>query len=57
MERGGGVLGLSFDGSGIVGGVDSDDEDVLLFDPSGPTWTLGFQTSTEATHVGGFAEV
>lgn len=42
---GSGALGLSFDGAGSVGGVDFDDEDVLLFDPSGPTWTLAYDGS------------
>lgn len=46
----GGLLGLSFDGSGSLGGVAFDDEDVLEYDPSGPTWTLAFDASAE--HAG-----
>jgi hypothetical protein len=45
-DAGGGQLGLSFDASGSVGGVDFDDEDVLLFDPGGPTWTLVYDGSS-----------
>jgi hypothetical protein len=41
----GGKLGLSFDGSGSLGGVSFDDEDVLLFDASGTTWTLAYDGS------------
>jgi hypothetical protein len=44
-DAGSGELGLSFDTSGSVGGIDFDDEDVLLFDPSGPTWTLAYDGS------------
>jgi hypothetical protein len=47
-DAGSGVLGLSFDASGSVGGVDFDDEDVLIFDPGGPTWTLVYDGSVEA---------
>jgi hypothetical protein len=46
----GGLLGLSFDGSGSLGGVAFDDEDVLEYDPSGPTWKLAFDASAE--HAG-----
>jgi hypothetical protein len=44
-DAGGGRLGLSFDGSGSVGGVVFDDEDVLLFQPSGPSWDLVYDGS------------
>lgn len=46
-DAGGGVLGLSFDASGSVGGVDFADEDVLLFDAGGPTWTLVYDGSVQ----------
>jgi hypothetical protein len=42
-----GTLGLSFDGSGQLGGVDFDDEDVLGYDPSGPTWSLLYDGSAQ----------
>lgn len=42
-----GTFALSFDGSGRLGGVDFDDEDVLLFDPGGPTWALAYDGSAE----------
>jgi hypothetical protein len=41
----GGILRLSFDTSGTVGGVVFDDEDALDYDPSGPTWTLAWDGS------------
>ncbi len=41
------MLGLSLDASGSVGGVDFDDEDVLRFDPGGPSWTLAYDGSAE----------
>jgi hypothetical protein len=44
---GGGVLVLSFDGSGSVGGVGFDDEDVLVFYPAGPTWMMLYDGSAE----------
>lgn len=44
--RPGGLLWASFDGSGSLGGVDFDDEDILAFDPGGPTWTLVYDGST-----------
>ncbi len=44
---GSGNLGLSFDGSGQLGGVDFDDEDVLEYDASGPTWSLAYDGSAE----------
>jgi len=40
-----GHLLLSFDGSGRIDGVDFDDEDVLEYDPAGPTWSLAFDGS------------
>ena len=40
-------LALSFDGSGMVGGVDFDDEDVLEYDAAGPTWSLAFDGSAQ----------
>jgi uncharacterized protein (TIGR03382 family) len=43
----GGTLGLSFDGSGSLGGVAFDDEDVLEYDAGGPTWTLAYDGSQE----------
>ena len=42
-----GTLALSFDVSGSIGGVDFDDEDVLEYDPSGPTWDMAWDTSVE----------
>jgi hypothetical protein len=41
----GGLLWVSFDTSGSLGGVDFDDEDILEFDPSGPTWSLVYDGS------------
>ena len=38
---------LSFDGSGSIGGVSFDDEDVLEFDPSGPTWSIAYDGSAQ----------
>ena len=40
-----GKLLLSFDGSGVVGGVFFDDEDVLELDPVGATWELAYDGS------------
>ena len=42
-----GNFAVSFDGSGQLGGVDFDDEDVLEYDPSGGTWTLVYDGSAE----------
>lgn len=42
-----GNLALSFDTSGNLGSVDFDDEDVLEYDPAGPTWTLVYDGSAE----------
>lgn len=42
-----GHLFLSFDGSGSLGGVNFDDEDILEFDSSGPTWSLFYDGSAE----------
>ena len=41
-----GHLLLSFDGSGTVGGVAFDDEDVLEYDPLSGTWLLAYDGST-----------
>ena len=50
----GGRLGLSFDGSGTVGSVDFDDEDVLEYDPVGfPTWDMAYDGSAEHAEWGG----
>jgi hypothetical protein len=43
----GDVLAVSFDAGGSIGGIDFDDDDVLRFDPSGPTWTLLYDASAE----------
>ena len=41
-------LFLSFDGSGVVGGsVNFDDEDILEFDPAGPTWSMFYDGSVQ----------
>lgn len=42
-----GHLLLSFDGSGTVGGMSFDDEDVLEFDPTGGSWSLLYDGSAE----------
>lgn len=47
---GGGRLAVSFDGSGEVGGVFFDDEDVVTLRPGGPDAKLFFDAS--ATHAG-----
>jgi hypothetical protein len=44
---GGGVLVVSFDGSGSVGGVGFDNEDALVFYPAGPTWMMLYDGSAE----------
>jgi hypothetical protein len=44
-----GHLLLSFDGSGSVGGVPFDDEDVLDWDPTGGTYTLAYDGSAAPT--------
>ncbi len=47
-ELANGHLALSFDGSGEIGGVAFDDEDVLDYDPApGGTWTLAYDGSVE----------
>lgn len=46
----GGVFALSFDTSGSAGGVDFDDEDVLLLDPDAPRVAMGFDASS--VHAG-----
>jgi hypothetical protein len=38
---------LSFDGSGSIGGVAFDDEDVLILDFGTSTWTLGYDGSAQ----------
>jgi len=45
-----GNLALSFDGSGVIGGIAFDDEDVLEFEPGSGLWTLAFDGSVE--HAG-----
>ena len=40
-----GHLSVSFDGSGTVGGVTFDDEDVLAYDPTLDTWALVYDGS------------
>jgi hypothetical protein len=45
-----GHLLVSFDGSGTVGGVDFDDEDVLEVDPATNTWSLAYDGG--ALHAG-----
>ena len=42
-----GHLLLSFDGSGTLGGVDFDDEDVLEYDPVGGTWEMAYDGSAQ----------
>ncbi len=42
-----GNLAISFDTSGSIGGVDFDDEDVLEYDPTGPTWEMAWDASVE----------
>ena len=42
-----GHLLLSFDGSGSLGGVNFDDEDILELDPAGPSWSLAFDGSAQ----------
>lgn len=49
LPRNGHLL-LSFDGSGTVGGVIFDDEDVLEYTPGANTWALAYDGS--AQHVG-----
>ena len=46
---GGDLFWVSFDGSGRVGGVDFDDEDILEFDSSGPAWSVVYDGSTSHT--------
>ncbi len=45
VRRASGVRSLSFDGSGRVGGIDFDDEDVLNFDPASDQWVLAYDGS------------
>jgi hypothetical protein len=42
-----GHLLLSFNGSGALGSVDFEDEDILEFDPVGTTWTLFYDGSAQ----------
>jgi hypothetical protein len=57
-DLGNGNLGLSFDGSGQLGGVDFDDEDVLEYDPSGATtWSLAYDGSALHSGWGGGADL
>ncbi|MCI0527676.1 MAG: hypothetical protein L0Y56_09560 [Nitrospira sp.] len=49
-QNGNGHLLLSFDGSGIVGGVPFDDEDILEYTPGSNTWELVYDGS--AHHAG-----
>ena len=49
-DLGNGNLGLSFDGSGTLGGVDFDDEDVLEHDLGMGTWEMAYDGSME--HAG-----
>ena len=42
-----GHLFLSFSGSGTLGGVDFDDEDILEFDPVGTTWAMFYDGSSQ----------
>jgi hypothetical protein len=46
LPRNGHLL-LSFDGSGTVGGVTFDDEDVLEYTPGGNTWALAYDGSAQ----------
>jgi hypothetical protein len=52
-----GNLGLSFDISGSIGGVDFDDEDVLEYDPTVPTWEMAWDASAERTEWEAGADV
>ena len=45
FRAGDGHLFLTFSSSGTLGGVDFDDEDILEFDPSGPTWSVFYDGS------------
>lgn len=46
-ELPGGQLLLSFDGSGVLGGVNFDDEDLLEFDPAASTFAMNYDGSSE----------
>jgi len=52
-DLGGGKLFLSFDGSGALGGVNFEDEDVLEYDPGGPTWSMAYDGSAAHPGFGG----
>jgi hypothetical protein len=42
-----GHITVSLDGSGVVGGIAFDDEDVLEYDPVGATWEMAWDGSVE----------
>ena len=44
---GGGKLAVSLDGSGTLGGVSFDDEDVLEYDPRTGAWGMAYDASTQ----------
>lgn len=46
LTRNGHLL-MSFDGSGMLGGVSFDDEDVLEYDPASGSWELAYDGSAE----------
>ncbi len=52
-DFGNGRLGLSFDGTGQVGGVDFEDEDVLEYDSVMDTWSLAYDGSVQHSALGG----
>lgn len=47
-----GRIGVSLDGSGSVGGVDFDDEDILEFQPVGSSWSLQYDGSSVHASLG-----
>lgn len=49
----GGLTVLSFDGSGVVGGVAFDDEDLLLHSKPAGAWTMAYDASGAAPAMGG----
>ncbi len=50
LHRLGGLLFVSFDGSGEIDGISFDDDDVLEFDPGIGSWKLAYDGSSQ--HVG-----
>ncbi len=53
-DLGNGSLALSFDGSGTLGSVTFDDEDILYYDPVGsPTWDMVYDGSAEHPELDG----